>query len=191
MSVWATFRHPETNEFGIMLVNAWRKRLPIHGDTSPKFPGESHKAYERRCSDNWGLVEWIWHTCEAYNVQQLFIEAKASGISVFQEIERRQLHRAWGTELADAKGDKTARLTSVQPLFSQGLIWAPDRDWADMAINELVNFPKYKFDDICDTAACALKKMREMGLIQHVDEREYEEYAENNTLPATQALYPV
>ena len=191
MAIFATFRHPETNEFGVMLVHAWRKRIPIHGDTTPKFPGESAKAYERRCGDGWGLVEWIWHCCETYGVQHLFIESKASGISVFQEIERRQSYRTWATELADAKGDKIARLTSVQPIFSQGLVWAPDRDWADMVINELVNFPKYKFDDLADCTSCALKRMREMGLLQHTDEREYEEVYENNRPVVTAPLYPV
>jgi len=191
MSIWATFRHPESNEFGVMLVHAWRKRLAIHGDTSPRFPGESAKSYERRCGDAWGLCEWIWHCCDAYGVHQLFIEGKASGHSVFQEIERRQAFRTWATEIADTgRQDKVARVTAVQPIFSQGLVWAPDRDWADMMINELINFPKYKYDDLADTASLALRKMREMGLLQHTDEREHDLYEEQNRTPVTQALYP-
>ena len=193
MAIFATFRHPETNEFGIMLVHCWRKRLQIHGDTSPRFPGESVKAYERRCGDNWGLVEWIWHCCEAYGVQQLFIEGKASGLSVFQEIERRQSLRLWACDIDTGKGagDKVNRLTAIQPLFSQGLVWAPDRDWADMFIAELCNFPKGKYDDLCDCASSALGKMRVMGLIQHTDEREYDEYVEQNRPQALEPLYPV
>ena len=153
MVILGTFRHPETNEPGIMFINAWRKRLPIHGDTSPKFPGESFKAYERRCGESWGLVEWVNNSCEAYGVQQLYIEAKASGISVFQEIERRQSLRPWSCELVDTgRQDKTSRVTAVQPIFSQGLVWAPDRDWADMVIAEMINFPKYKYDDLCFVA---------------------------------------
>jgi predicted phage terminase large subunit-like protein len=193
MAIFATFRHPETNEFGIMLVHCWRKRLQIHGDSSPRFPGESAKAYERRCGDNWGLVEWIWHCCDAYGVQQLYVEGKASGISVFQEIERRQSLRPWSCDIDTGKGggDKVSRLTAVQPLFSQGLIWAPDRDWADMFIAELCNFPKGKYDDLVDCASLALRKMREMGLIQHTDEREFELFEMERTPVATQALYPV
>jgi len=193
MAIFATFRHPETNEFGIMLVHCWSKRLPIHGDTSPRFQGESHKAYERRCGDNWGLVEWIWHCCDAYGVQQLFIEGKASGLSVFQEIERRQSLRPWACDIDTGKGagDKTNRLTSVQPLFSQGLIWAPDRDWSDLFINQLCSYPKARHDDLVDCASSALRKMREMGLIQHTDEREYEELVEQNRPQALAPLYPV
>ena len=192
MSVWATFRHPETNEPGVMLVHAWRKRLQIHGDTSPKFPGESHKAYERRCGDAWGLCEWVNHCCEAYGVHQLFIESKASGISVFQELERRQSFKSWSATLVDTgRSDKIARVTAVQPIFSQGLVWAPDREFAEMVIAELCNFPKYKYDDLADTASLALRMMREMGLLQFQDEREYEEYEHNNTPQVTQPLYPV
>jgi len=157
-----------------MLVHAWRKRLPIHGDTSPRFPGESAKAYERRCGDDWGLVEWIWHCCEAYGVHQLIIEGKASGLSVFQEIERRQSLRSWACEIDTGKnaGDKVNRLTSVQPIFSQGLVWAPDRDWADMFINEITQFPKGKHDDLCFVAGTKITTRRGDIPIEEVTKRD-------------------
>jgi len=191
-SVWGIFRHPESNEPGIMLVNAWRKWLQLHGDNSPKFPGETHAAYARRCGDGWGLVEWIAHSCDAYGVSHLLIEGKASGISVYQEIERLQMLRTWSTELCDTgRLDKMARMNAVQPIFSQGLVWMPDRDWANDMMEELLQFPKYKFDDMADTCSLALRKLREMGLLQFQDEREFDEYIEQNRAPVTQALYPV
>jgi hypothetical protein len=145
MTVYGIFRHPETNEPGVMLMHAWRKRLPLHGDTSPMFPGESFKAYERRRGDGWGLVEWVANTCDMYKVHSLLIESKASGISVFQEIERLQQLRTWATELVDTgRLDKVARAYSVQGIFSQGLVWAPDRDYATMVIDEASAFPKAK-----------------------------------------------
>ena len=192
MTIWGIFRHPETNEPGLILMNAWEKRLPIHGDTSPRFPGESLKAYERRCGENWGLLEWVWHCCESYDVNQLVIEGKASGISVYQEIERRQDYRKWATTLMDTgRLDKTARVYSIQGIFSQGLIWAPDRDWANKVIDQFAAFPKAKNDDLVDASCQAIRTLRDMGMLQFQDEREFEEYVENNRPQALLPLYPV
>ena len=192
ITVWGTFRHPETNEPGLILMYAMEKRLQIHGDTSPKFPGESQKAYAARCGDGWGLVEWLWHCCETYDAHMLVIEGKASGHSVYQEIERRQDYRKWGTTLMDTgRLDKTARVYSVQGLFSQGLIWAPDRDWATKVIEQFSAFPKARNDDLVDASCQALRTLRDMGMLQFQDEREYEEYYEGNKPVTTQPLYPV
>ena len=191
MTVFGLFRHPETNEPGIILMHAWRKRLVLHGDTSPRFPNESHKAYERRCGDGWGLVEYVANTCDMYNADILLIESKASGISVFQEIERRQQLRPWATELVDTgRLDKVARAYSVQGIFSQGLVWSPDRDFATMVIDECAAFPKARHEDLVDCCTMTLRKLREMGLLQHEDERMHEEYVEQNKAPPVMPLYP-
>jgi predicted phage terminase large subunit-like protein len=122
----------------------------------------------------------------------LVIEGKASGHSVYQEIERRQDYRKWGTTLMDTgRLDKTARVYSVQGLFSQGLIWAPDRDWATKVIEQFSAFPKARNDDLVDASCQALRTLRDMGMLQFQDEREYEEYYENNKPVSSQPLYPV
>ena len=54
----------------------------------------------------------------------------------------------------------------MQPIFSQGLLWAPNRDWAELAITEMSMFPHGRYDDITDSCTLALKYLRDCGLAQ-------------------------
>jgi phage terminase large subunit-like protein len=66
--------------------------------------------------------------------------------------------------------DKVARAYAVQPAFSNGIIYAPDRAWADKVMTEAENFPKGKHDDLVDSTTQALKFMRERGLLRRPEE---------------------
>ena len=111
----------------VMLMSAWQERLPLHE-----------------------LVQKIAKTCKVMRVDTLWIEGKASGISVSQEMRRLYANEAWGVQLVDPKNiDKVSRLYSVQHIFSEGLVYAPDRSWADMVITQVSQFPKGKHDDLC------------------------------------------
>jgi phage terminase large subunit-like protein len=66
--------------------------------------------------------------------------------------------------------DKVSRAISVQPTFSQHLVYAPNRDWAEMVKDEVARFPKSKFKDLTDSATQALRWMRAQGLIHRQDE---------------------
>src|ERR1700760_666396 len=59
---------------------------------------------------------------------------------------------------------------SVQPVFSQGLVYAPLRDWSDMVKSEMALFPKGRYKDLTDSATQALKWMRVRGLIQRPED---------------------
>jgi predicted phage terminase large subunit-like protein len=94
------------------------------------------------------------------------IENKAAGHSVAQEIRRLYGHEDFAVQLVDPKGqDKLSRLYSIQHLFAEGLIYAPDKAWADMVITQTGNFPKGKHDDLVDTVSMGLKHLRELGLL--------------------------
>ena len=58
-------------------------------------------------------------------MDRLLIEAKASGISAAQELRNRYAGRSWAINLRQVKGDKLSRALVVQPLFAEGLIYAP------------------------------------------------------------------
>jgi phage terminase large subunit-like protein len=47
-------------------------------------------------------------------------------------------------QLIEPKGDKVARALSVQPIFPNGLVYAPPKDWADLVIDELAMSPHGK-----------------------------------------------
>jgi predicted phage terminase large subunit-like protein len=127
----------------VMLLHAWQERLELHE-----------------------LVEKVQQSLRTYNVDKLLIENKAAGHSVAQEIRRLYGHEDFAVQLVDPKGqDKLARLYSVQHLFAEGLVFAPDRSWADMVITQVGMFPKGKHDDLVDTVSMGLKHLRELGLL--------------------------
>jgi hypothetical protein len=41
----------------------------------------------------------------------------------------------------------------VQPIFSQGMIYAPDRDWTEIVISEASMFPAGRYNDLTDSAS--------------------------------------
>jgi predicted phage terminase large subunit-like protein len=131
-----------------MLIYAWQDRLELHE-----------------------LVEKVRETMQRYNCEKILVENKASGHSVAQELRRVYGYDDFGVQLVDPKSqDKLARLFSVQHLFSEGLIYAPNRPWADMVINQTATFPKSKHDDLVDTTSMALRYLRETGLLLRNEE---------------------
>jgi predicted phage terminase large subunit-like protein len=126
-----------------MLMQAWAERLELHD-----------------------LVEKVASTCRRMRVDKLIIENKAAGHSVAQELRRLFGHEDWGVQLLDPKGqDKLARLYSVQHLFAEGMVYSPDRSWADQVISQVGTFPKGKHDDLVDTVSQAIRHMRDLGLL--------------------------
>ena len=131
-------QHPK-----LVLISSWAVRLPLHE-----------------------LVSKVAATCKAMRVDLLLIEAKASGISVSQELRRLYGNEDWGVQMINPGAqDKMARLYSVQHLFAEGMVYAPDRAWADQVITQCAQFPRAKHDDIVDTVSQALRHLRTAGLL--------------------------
>jgi predicted phage terminase large subunit-like protein len=127
----------------VMLLWAWQERLELHE-----------------------LVLKVQESMKKFKVDKLLIENKAAGISTAQEIRRLYGHEDFAVQLVDPKSqDKLSRLYSVQHLFAEGMIYAPDRSWADQMITQVSTFPKAKHDDLVDTASMALRHLREIGLL--------------------------
>jgi len=171
-TVWGVYR--ENGAPRIMLLHAWRKHLELHGLYQPRLPDETSKEYEIRTKSKLGLVETLAATARKYKADRLLVEAKASGLSVAQELRRLHGTEGWGVQIVQPTGDKVSRAHAVQPIFSQLLVSAPDKDWAEMVISEMESFPKHRYDDLTDSATQALKFLRETGLIVHRHEADYE-----------------
>lgn len=166
VTVWGVYR--DKNDFPrVMLCWAWAKRCELHGRPIERKPGETVKEYQRRSMVSWGLVEWIAYTCRRFRADKLLIEAKASGLSVAQEMRRLYLEDNWSIEMVKPVGDKVARVHAVEPAFAAGLVFAPDEDWAEKVIAEFEIFPKGKHDDLVDSSSQALQWLRNSGLIAH------------------------
>lgn len=152
-----------------ILMSAWRDRLALHE-----------------------LVERVAASCRRFKVDRLLIESKAAGISAAQEIRRLHSGEGYGVQLLDPKGgDKVARAYAVQHLFSDEMVFAPDRDWADMVMTEMGSFPRAPHDDLVDSATQALKHLRDVGLLIHGAEMAQELNEEMMHKPyRPQPLYP-
>jgi predicted phage terminase large subunit-like protein len=154
----------------VMLMHAWTDRYEFHQ-----------------------LVEKVVKTAVALKVDLLLIENKAAGISIAQEIRRLYSNEKFGVQLFDPRSqDKFARLVSVQHLFSEGLIYAPDRKWADAVITQVGQFPRGKHDEYVDLTSMGLRHLRDTGLITRAPER-LAELESLRTYPGRQnePLYPV
>lgn len=177
----------------LLLCYAFRKRLELHGADVPRLKGESEKEWAKRASPKWGLVEWIAYQCKRFKVDRLLIENKGPGLSVAQEMRRLYSDEPWGVWLFDPKGrDKLARAHAIQPLFTDGRIYAPDREYARMVIEECAAFPRGQTDDLVDCVSMSLEHLRDIGLAARREEheREMHELMTKRTKPAT-SLYGI
>lgn len=138
-----TASHPK-----VMLAYAWQDRLALHP-----------------------LVEKVHSMMKIMKADCLLIENKAAGHSVAQELARLYRNKGYMVILDDPKDrDKISRLYSVQHLFAEELIYAPNKVWADMVINQVMVFPKGKNDDLVDTTSGALSYLRRTGMIERAEE---------------------
>lgn len=166
-TVWGVFEDRAKRQ-RVMMVEAWRERMHLHP-----------------------LVMKVIDTCRRRNADMLLIEDKASGHSVAQEVRRLVRDGEWVTKLWTPLGDKMARLLATQPLFTDGLIYAPDREWAEMVIREVAMVPKGKHDDLADTVSSALQYLRKTGLINLRGEQEIIREDEQRFHGQTEPLYDV
>lgn len=179
ITIWGVYRDGANNP-KVMLVYAWQERLAFND-----------------------LVTKVIDTCTVdsrpmshprFKIDRLLIESKAAGISVAQELSRLVgFTGQFGVELINPQkqGDKVARVHAVQHLFTEGMIYAPDKAWADMVINQTALFPKSAHDDLVDSMSMALRYMRDVGLLLRRDENSVYEASKVQFRSRTTALYPV
>jgi predicted phage terminase large subunit-like protein len=111
----------------IMLMHAWQEHLEM-----PE------------------LVAKVSESCARWKVSRLLIENKSVGMPVARELRRMYSGKNFGVQLEDPGSvDKMSRLYSVQHLFEEGLVYCPDKAWADEVISQCMRFPKAKHDDLC------------------------------------------
>lgn len=166
-TAWAIW-HAKDGSPRVMLTDAWRGRPRLRGDPNSKDP--NHKL---------GLVEIIYGMAKRRQTDLILIERKTRGTDLYNELER--ITREWPYQLAytdpTRKGSKTLRLEACVNMFINGLIWAPNLDYAQMVIEEVCSAPYATFDDLMDTATAALRHVRDNGLLLTGPEHRIEEVA--------------
>ena len=132
----------------VMLIYAWQERLELANSVT--------KTAE---------------TVKRFKVDSILIENKAAGYPVAQELRRLYSSQGFQVIMDDPKSmDKLSRLYSIQHFFAEGLVYAPDKSWADQVITQTVSFPKAKHDDLVDTISMAMRYFRRTGLISRPEE---------------------
>lgn len=148
-TTWGVFYHPDNNgvqQANIILLNATKDRV--------EFPT---------------LKKLVLEQYREYNPDTLIVEKKASGAPLIYEL------RAMGIpvqEYTPVRGtvsnpnNKVARLNSISDLFASGVVWTPDRNWAERVVDEVASFPAGEHDDYVDTTIMALMRFRQGGFIR-------------------------
>ena len=136
------------------------------------------------------LVRNVADVCIYRKVDYLLIERRTRGKDVHDEILRIYANRPWETVLVDVTATKIARLKAVSHLFSGdlsrdpisgidvysgGIIYAPDRQWADEVIDQTAAFPTGSHDDYVDCMSMGLGWIRRNGVVLRKVEWEAEE----------------
>lgn len=157
----------------LMLIYAWQDRLTLHD-----------------------LVMRLIETCSRFKVDRLRIEATAAGFAAHQELHRLLsdgCRCAIDLERVPQGMDKYARLLSVQHLFQEGLIYAPEKAWADMVIEQVASFPRGAHDDLVDCTSSAIRYMRDINMALRSQEHTEAESAltRHRGRASTMPLYPV
>lgn len=141
LTVWGVFRHYKTGAYNIILLNAIKKRM--------EFPELKKKVFEEY---------------EYWEPDAFIVEKKSNGAALYQELRRMGIPVS---EFTPSKGqDKISRVNAVSDMFSSGIVWAPERRWAQEVIEECNDFPSGVNDDLVDSTTQALLRFRQGGFIR-------------------------
>lgn len=141
LTVWGVFLNEKEDARQIILLHAIKDRY--------EFPELKKMATEE-------YARWEPDT--------FIVEKKSAGVALYQEMRRTGLPVQEYTPHRGS-GDKIARLNSVADIISSGLVWVPDRRWADEVVEEIAAFPFGAHDDAVDSTIQALMRFRQGGFI--------------------------
>ena len=145
-TTWGVFYNEGTSAYNIILINAYKDRL--------EFPD---------------LKTAVMEQYDTYAPDSMIVEKKASGAPLIYEL------RAMGVpvqEFTPVRGttnnpnNKMARLNSVSDIFASGLVWVPQRSWAEEVVEEVASFPAGDNDDYVDSTIMALMRFRQGGFLR-------------------------
>jgi predicted phage terminase large subunit-like protein len=156
-TTWGVFFNEEAGAHHVILLNATKDRV--------EFPK---------------LKSMVLQEYNDYEPDSLIVEKKASGAPLIYEL------RAMGIpvqEYTPVRGttnnpnNKMARLNAISDLFASGVVWAPNKSWAEQVIDEVASFPAGEHDDYVDSVIMALMRFRQGGFLRlPSDEKEPDRY---------------
>ena len=143
IATWGVFFPDEDSGANIILLDVFRKRMDF-----PELKRVAKEQYDQWQPDN------------------VLIEAKATGISLQQELRRMSIPVTLYSPGGRKTGtDKVSRANAVAPILEAGMVWAPDRDWAEELVEECAAFPNGDNDDMVDVTTMALMRFRQGNFV--------------------------
>ena len=142
-TTWGVFyqedRHGQSKP-NIILLDAFKDRL--------EFPDLKKKAFE------------MW---KEWQPDTLIVEKRAAGAPLIYELRKIGIPLS---EYTPHKGsDKIARVNAIADLFASGVVWCPEKRWAEEVMEEMASFPNGDHDDLVDSSSQALMRFRQGGFI--------------------------
>ena len=105
------------------------------------------------------LKEIAWDEYTYWDPDMVLIEQKATGMPLAQELRRMGIPVMAFTP---GKGsDKHTRVHTCAPVFASGMVWAPERQFAEEVIEEVAAFPYGDHDDLVDSMTQAVIRFRQ------------------------------
>ena len=121
---------------------------------------------------------------KTWNPDNVLIEAKATGVSLQQEMRRAGIPVTMYAPGGRRRGtDKISRAHSVAPILEAGMVWAPETDWADELVEECAAFPNGDHDDMVDSTTQALIRFRQGNFLRLSIDEDDEESSEEGLVP--------
>ena len=154
MTTWGVFK-PLDAPMSVLLLDCWAEHL-----TFPKL--------KDKVTDEWRVS--YGEGKKQKRPDLILIEAKASGLSLVQELQQMHLPvRAWNP----GNADKMTRLQITASIFTTGRVWLPEssvrtgyvRDWCEGFLSQLCSFPDSTHDDYVDSTTQAIRLLKDMGFL--------------------------
>ena len=108
------------------------------------------------------LIKKLKELKQIHNVRIIYVESKASGLSIIQQLRNDRLDVA---ELK-AETDKVSRMNAISAVVEGGRVCVVENNgWkTDLLIDELCNFPYGSGDDLADAFAYAIKNLNNSNI---------------------------
>ncbi len=175
-TAWGVFTKDKRK--GVMLLDAWGDHL-AYPELRKKLIDEWHSSYGKS-------------TGRTKKPDLLLIEAKASGLSIMQDLRQANI---MVMPYNPGTADKVNRAHQAAPVLEAGCLWLPESSkdkgeptqWARPFIHELKNFPNGKRDDYVDSFSQCMIYLRDAGMLEldyaEPDEEPYEkDYYRGDTI---------
>jgi predicted phage terminase large subunit-like protein len=146
VTVWGVFFNEQEDMNQLILLYADKRRV--------EFPE---------------LKEMALEVYQEWEPDAFIVEKKSSGTPLYQELRRMGIMVQEYTPVRGSKNNpntKFARLNSVADIVKSGIVWIPQKRWAEELVEEVAGFPAAPNDDQVDCLIMALMRFRQGGFIR-------------------------